>query len=255
MKWHEENVQVVQPNFIRRLAMRFRIVFITLILLISSMPPLPAAADTRYVGDELVITLRQGKGTDYKIIRTLKSGTPFEVLEEGKSYLKVRTEDGVEGYVLRQYVTSDLPKSLRIDELEKLNTSLQEKISVLEDARNNLEMQLKTREDAYQQELSELQAKYAESEQNLEQTRSSEQAVTEKYDTLLAQSGNVVEIAAEREQLLLLNKRLEADAAAYKEENEKLSNSRMIKWFLAGGGVFFFGWIIGKVSRKKRSRL
>ena len=86
--------------------MRFRFLFISLILLISSMPPLPAAADTRYVGDELVITLRQGKGTDYKIIRTLKSGTPFEVLEEGKSYLKVRTEDGVEGYVLRQYVTS-----------------------------------------------------------------------------------------------------------------------------------------------------
>jgi hypothetical protein len=28
----------------------------------------------------------------------------------------------------------------------------------------------------------------------------------------------------------------------------------MIKWLLAGGGLLLVGWIIGKISRKKRSR-
>ena len=41
-----------------------------------------AEADTRYVGDQLVITLRQGKSTKHKIVKTLKTGTPVEILEE-----------------------------------------------------------------------------------------------------------------------------------------------------------------------------
>ena len=92
-------------------------------------------------------------------------------------------------------------------------------------------------------------------QQNLEQALNSERLMSEKYNTLLAQSENVVEIAAERDQLLKRNKKLDADVTMLTRQNDKLSDSRMIKWFLAGGGVFFFGWIIGKISRKKRSRL
>jgi SH3 domain protein len=79
--------------------------------------------------------------------------------------------------------------------------------------------------------------------------------MAEKYNTLLEQAGNVVEIAAERDQLQQINKKMETDVTALREKNDKLAESRMIKWFLAGGGVFLFGWIIGKISRKKRSRL
>ena len=48
---------------------------------------------------------------------------------------------------------------------------------------------------------------------------------------------------------------MKVGVAVFSEKNEKLIAARMVKWFLAGGGVFFFGWIIGKISRKKRSRL
>jgi SH3 domain protein len=242
------------PTFIRRLAMRCTTILFILLLLTSYVTVPPATADTRYVGDQLIITLRQGKSTQHKILKTVETGTPLEVLEEDESYYKVRTTDGVEGYVLRQYISSSPPKALRIEELEMLNNSLQQKINNLVEANNNLEMQLDSFQGKYNEEFSVISEKSVDLAQNLEQALINERIMSEKYETLLTQTENVVEIAAERDQLLQQNKKLEADLTAILQKNDTLADSRMIKWFLAGGGVFFFGWVIGKISKKKRSR-
>ena len=234
--------------------MRYIFLHFILVMLASYVIVPPAAAETRYVGDQLVITLRQGKSNQHKILKTIKTGTPLELLEEGDPYLKVRTNDGVEGYVLRQYISADPPKTQRIEELELLNSSLQKKIRSLEEARSNLEVQLQTTEGNYEEKFTSLTSKSADLEQNLEQALSNERIMAEKYETLLSQAENVVEIAAEREQLLQKNNKLEAEVRTLLKNNDKLADSRMIKWFLAGGGVFLFGWVIGKISRKKRSR-
>ena len=55
--------------------MRYRNIFCILFLLATYVSVSVAAADTRYVVDELVITLRQGKSTKHKIIETLKTGS------------------------------------------------------------------------------------------------------------------------------------------------------------------------------------
>ena len=188
--------------------MRYYSIIFFLVLLSSSMLVLPVDADTRYVGDQLLITLRQGKSTKHKILKTLKTGTPLEVLEEDESYFKVRTTDGVEGYVLRQYISYNPPKTQRIEELEMLNSSLQKKISNLENAKSNLEIQLKSIQENYKQEFSAVTTKSTDLEQNLEQALNNERIMAEKYDTLLTQAENVVDIAAERDQLLQQNKKM-----------------------------------------------
>jgi SH3 domain protein len=235
--------------------MRFISKLFILFMLVIFMTALPAYADTRYVVDELIITLRAGKSNEHKIIKTLKTGTPVEVLEEDDTYLKVKISDGSVGYVLRQYVSSELPKTLIIERLEKEKSSLQTKVRSLEEAKNSLQGQYKAIQDKYNQEVTDITIKSSTIEQNLEQAIQNERSLAEKYDTLLAQSENVVEIAAERDKLLEVNKKLAADVDNLQKINDKMSDSRMIKWFLAGGGVFLFGWIIGKISRKKRSRL
>ena len=63
----------VSNNFI----MPFIFSFIAII-----MPIHKVWADTQYVSDKLIITMRDGKSTDFKIIKTLKTGTPVDVLEE-----------------------------------------------------------------------------------------------------------------------------------------------------------------------------
>ena len=132
--------------------------YITIVLILAALAVcvsvLPATADTRYVGDELVITLRAGKSSQHKIVKTLKTGTALEVLEEDETYLKVRIQDGSEGYVLRQYVSSDPPKTQRIAELEKLNSNLQKKYKTLETTNSDLEMQLKAYREKSGQEIS-----------------------------------------------------------------------------------------------------
>ncbi len=232
----------------------FSIIFLALLIIASGMIVPSAEADTRYVGDQLIITLRQGKSTKHRILKTLETGTPVEVLEEDSSYLRVRTSDGTEGYVLRQYISSNPPKTQRIDELEIEKSVLQKKNSELEKKRNKLEMQLKDIQENYNQGLSDLATKSADIEQNLEQALNNERIITEKYNTLVVQAENVVEITKERDQLLQNNKKLSSGIKQLQGKNKKMTDSRMIRWFLAGGGVFFFGWLIGKISRKKRSR-
>ncbi|MDH3392017.1 MAG: TIGR04211 family SH3 domain-containing protein [Desulfobulbaceae bacterium] len=234
--------------------MRFFCIIFTLFIITSNVIVPPAEADTRYVGDQLIVTLRLGESTKHKILKTLKTGTPVEVLQEGETYMKVRTSDGTEGYVLRQYISSNPPKSQRIDKLEIEKNALQKKINELQNAKITLEKQLNGIQEKYKSEFSELTTKSSEIEQNFEKVSNSERLITEKYNTLVAQSENVVAIAQERDQLLQKNNKLTTGMKMLQEKNEKFADSRMIKWFLAGGGVFFFGWITGRISRKKRSR-
>ncbi len=70
--------RAIGRNFIRRHPMRYFAIIFALIIIASNVIVPSAEADTRYVGDQLVITLRQGKSTKHKILKTLETGTPGE---------------------------------------------------------------------------------------------------------------------------------------------------------------------------------
>lgn len=161
-------------------------------LLLALALPLAAQAKTVYVSDELVITMRTGKGPGFKIIDYLETGTPLEVLQEEDNYTKVRTSAGKEGWVLSRYVTAETPKDRVIERLEK------------------------------------------------------------EIGDLKATMGDALETAAERDSLLEENKRLMADNERLESKVRRTERRELMYWFLAGAGVLFVGWIIGKASRQKR---
>ena len=76
----------------------------------------PALAETRYIVDQLVVNLRDGKGNQYETIKTLKTGTALEILEEDATYVKVRTISGETGFVIKTTIDDDK------DNLFKVNT-------------------------------------------------------------------------------------------------------------------------------------
>ena len=234
--------------------MKFFSIFISLLLLSMVALSSAAMADTRYVDDLLVITLRQGKSSKHRILKTLKTGTALEVLEEDKSYLKVRTADGLEGFVLRQYISTSTPKKQLIKQLEGKNKDLQQKIARFDKTNDELKAQIGAMQENHAQELLKLTGRSSLAEETLQQIQLEQGVIAENYSTLLAQSENVVAIAEERDQLLMDRSKLTSEVASLRNQNEKLSDNRMIKWFLTGGSVFLLGWIIGKISRKKRSR-
>ncbi len=203
----------------------------------------PAVAQTMYVSDELIITLREGKGTQYRIIKSLKTGTPVTVLEQGDKYFKVRIKSGEEGYVLTQYITQEIPKKEVIASLEKKLERLNQKLNDTDKGRGSLQEELDSVRQDQRQTLQQLQEK-----------TSALQALDKKYEDLKVRSQNVLSLSEERDRLQSENTQISAELISLRDENKSLMRTAMIQWFLAGGGVFFVGWLIGKVSRKNKKR-
>lgn len=200
-----------------------------------------AAAETRYISDYLIVTVRSGAGNQYKILETIPTGTPVEVLEETPTHVKVVTPKGTEGYIRKQYVSSEIPKARQIEQLQSRIAELEE--------------QLQQQEQHYSAQLENAgaeQQRIAELSNELETTRAELKQVQTDYQALLQDSQNVVQLNAENEQLAEQNNLLNSELMVLREENRNFHRSNMIQWFLAGAGVFFGGWLIGKISRKKQ---
>jgi SH3 domain protein len=204
------------------------------------------------VSDELVITLREGQGSQYKIIKMLKTGTPLEIIEESDPYLKVRTEKGDEGWVLNQYITEETPKPQVIADLKIKIDRLNTKIEQYEKNKESFQEELNITRSDSDKEIKGLRQNLSDSTRRAEQTVRELKAITRKYNALLEDSKDVVQLVEERDSLKESNNSLKARTEQLQEENDKLNRMEMIWWFVAGGGVLFVGWIIGKVSRQKR---
>jgi len=222
------------------------IVLFALVILLSS-PFQSVRARTQYVTDILILNLRDRPGEDYELIRTLKTDTPVEVLEERGRYLRVGTKDGEEGWVAKQYITSKTPKPLIIAGLKKEINRLKEKIARLEKSPASLRNDL----DLAKLKVKELEKETNKYRQEASLTSLELKQVTEKYNTLLEQSGNVVELMREGDRLRAVNDQLNAEMEHLQQENAHVKRTGRLWWFVAGGGVFFAGLIAGKISRKK----
>ena len=191
-------------------------------------------AETRYISDQLLVTVRSGKGNQFKILETLPTSTPVTVLEVDKNYVKVLTAKGAEGYILRHYVTTSLPKKVQIKQLKKEITGLQQQLETQQQ-----EVQTYLEESAsHKTQLNELSTQ-------LDQTRQSLEKQETEYKTLLSNSENVLSLTEESQHLVEENNLLNSELLILREENQNFHRSNMIQWFLAGAGVFLGGWIIG----------
>jgi SH3 domain protein len=220
----------------------FIAILIIIALLTAAVLPAQAQTQTRYVSDEITINLRTGKGEQFRILRMLRVGTPMEVLEDDdERYVLVRTRNGEEGYVLKQYLTSEMPKAVLVERLTQERDRLRTTLGNLEGNRAGLAT-----------EMNELRERVSTLEQELVQSERSLKTVQSQYSDLQEKSKNVVALTEERDRLLAENVKYVSEVEILKGENEQLLVTGMIQWFLAGGGVFLVGWMIGKISRKKK---
>ena len=209
-------------------------------------------AETQYVSDQLIITLREGQGKQFKIIKMLKSGTPLEIIEENEQYLKVRIKSGSEGWVLKQFITRETPKTDIIASLEKEIARLNTKIGEYKkDMESHLD-ELKTAKADHNNKIGDLQQNVSASRGKAEKTSRDLKKITNKYNALLKDSKDVVLLVEERDNMKASNSELQTRTEKLLAENSELKKLQRIWWFVAGGGVFIVGWIVGKPSRQKR---
>ena len=114
-------------------------------LLIPTLMPASVMAESIYVSDHLVITIRSGKGTQYQIIKTAPSGTKLEILEESdEGYTFIRTPDQVEGWVRTQYLTKEPIAKVRLEKAEARLAKISEQNKLLKSELKSLRNQTST---------------------------------------------------------------------------------------------------------------
>ncbi len=214
--------------------MRNQLILFTLALALGTS----ALAETRYVSDNLEITMRSGKGNSFSILRMLSSGTPVEVLEVDKDdgYTRVRTSNGKEGWVLTRYLMrtqaardrlADTQKQLAEMELEK--RKLETAMAEMTDSKKALSTQLSTLDSKHRKTSQELA--------EIKRTASSALALDSENKEL---KGRVVG--------------LERQLQTLQQENEGLRDRTARDWFMVGAGVILLGIIVGLVIPRIRWR-
>jgi SH3 domain protein len=193
-------------------------------------------AETKYVVDHLIITLRSGQSTQHQILSTLPSGTKLEVLETAEKYSKVRAPDGTEGWVLNQYITKTPTAKIRL-------TAAEAKLAKLETENKRLKEELSTtsqKEGAVSQELGKLR------QENKKQN--------EELTHLRRVAAKPLKLENENQRLKKQLVELENERELLSRENQVLRDSSDREWFLTGAGVIIGGIIIGLIAPSLRPR-
>lgn len=223
----------------RRIRMRFFQSFVVMAVLL--VLPCMAAAQQLFVTDVQEITVRSGTSLDSKVVQLLKSGSKMEKLKEEGDWINVRTETGKEGWVLKRYSTAETPIKVKFEEFKAKNADLVEKADKV---------------DA-------VIGKYEEENKNLRKTLATLQGdnakIKQDFDALTQANANVADLAKKYQELKASVEAGKSDADKLMRENEMLRDLSDVKWFVAGGGVFFLGWVfgylLGRSSKKKANRM
>ena len=220
---------------------------ISLIVFLALLTAVSGWAENLYVKPSSEITMRRGKGTDFKIIAVLKDGTPVEMLAEADDWAQVRLESGREGWVLRRFLSDTPPLGQQVESLQREKEVLTETTQSLKSRVD----QLTAEKDEIERRLSD---EKAEVEQELNQCVVERTTVNEDYLTLQEDTADVIQTKTDLESARTRVEELERQVGTLQKENDRLGKTETLKWFLAGGGVLFVGWLIGMISRKSRKK-
>jgi SH3-like domain-containing protein len=91
--------------------------WITLLLLALLAARVTAA--TAYVSDELVLGVYAEQNTQGQRLATLHSGARVESLNVNGEFTQVRLNDGISGWVKSAYLTTQVPATVRVKQLEE----------------------------------------------------------------------------------------------------------------------------------------
>jgi SH3 domain protein len=187
----------------------------------------------RYVSDNLEVTLRSGKTLKHNILKVLPSGVQVTVIQgDADGYSKVRTKEGVEGWVLTRFLSSVPGARDRLAEAEQ-------RLAALKIENNQLRAQITT----LSQRAQELEQQRQES---VETTRRAHQ----ELHTIRQTAASSLEIDHENKMLRSHLVNLERELQTLQQENSKLKDRTARDWFLLGAGVVLLGMIVGLILPK-----
>ncbi len=195
-----------------------------------------ALAETRYVSDHLVITLRTGKGNQYQILRSLPSGTALDILEEDGEFARVRLTAGLEGWVRTQYLVNEPVAREKLAAAEKRLTAVEAKNRDL------------------QQQLRELQMEKASITKARAELEGQHERLSNQHAELRALAAEPMRVNAENQVMRERIVALEQEIEDLKDYDDALRNEAYRSWFVTGAGVLAVGIVLGLLLPRLRRR-
>ncbi len=89
------------------------IIFITLFISLTNI----AVAEKRYVTDRILLGIHIEADETSELIKSVPSGTELEVLDTTKGFIKIKLDDGTEGWVSEGFVMKQTPSTRKYDVL------------------------------------------------------------------------------------------------------------------------------------------
>jgi SH3 domain protein len=210
---------------------------IAILVALSGVAFAAPAQDTRYVSDELRITMRTGPGNQNRIVKMLTSGQRLELLKQtDEGYSKVRTADGTQGWVRTQYLIGEPVARAKLAAAERRLAAAQAEAQ-----------KLKTELAALRKERSQLTG---------ERDKFSQQAskLEKEVSHLSEVSARPIQLDKENKRLKEATVSLEKDLELRMQENQVLKDKSDREWFMVGAAVLLFGIIFGLIIPKIRWR-
>lgn len=133
-------------------------------------------AETVYVSDSLRVGVRAEPDNTFAPIGVVKTGMKLEVLDRQQGYLKIKTVEGLTGWIKNIYIIENAPAIIKLQQLQKnhealttQNKELQTTLSALEKTNSSLTEQVEElKEDRSRLQL--LQAKSISHQQEVRST-------------------------------------------------------------------------------------
>ena len=193
----------------------------------------------RYVSDNIAITMRSGKSPKHRVIQSLSSGEKLRLLEYGKTYSRLKTGKGKEGWVLTQYLADQptarqqLPSAIdKIDMLEAQNREFRQELSSIKKERNQLQ-------------------KVAEKYSKLE---TEHKTLSEEAVKLRKAASSQMELMEKTESLTEKTQFLQNQLDIALNENKELRDESRKQWFLIGAGVVLVSMLLGLMMGRRKPK-
>jgi SH3 domain protein len=88
----------------------------------------------------------------------------------------------------------------------------------------------------------------------LEASKKALEELTRNYETLKSESAEFIDFKEGQKDATTRVNELSLKAETLEKENSRLKTRQSIRWFVAGAGVLFVGYLIGMIGRRNRRR-
>lgn len=206
-----------------------------------------AVADTQYVSDLMIISMKEGQDPDTPVMGYLQSAASVEVLEETEELMRIRTEDGTQGWVRKKFIVKDKPKAVIIRELEEKIALLEDDIKTLQKGSDPQDLTNTIKE--YKQQIVALTTSLENEKKTTLTLQKNLQEVNATYQALVNKQKNTADTIKELASIKDENQALKDKIAALPPIDSTPMLSGNMKWFLIGGGVILLGFLMGRAIR------